>query len=124
MTQLVRVTVEDCIDVYRGVKKDTGNEYVIGTWKVRGILDGKVFAAKAFTDNHKKLEECKGLIIDVLISIEGKEYNGKMYNDVIITEIKKEEVKVDVPGMEMVLPESGASVADMLVNDNDNVLPF
>ena len=87
MNSVVRVTVEECVDVYQGTSKATGDPFIIGTWKFKGMLDSKYFVGKAFSSMHASLESAKGLVIDVNVSFEAKEWNGKWFNDVTIVNV-------------------------------------
>lgn len=110
MNTIARVTVEDCLEVYNGTSKTTGDPYIIGTWKLKGMLDNKYIACKAFTSIHGILSNAKGLIIDVDINIEGREHNGKWYNELTVTKV---------------LIDNGSSVNDVPgeVNQKDPVEP-
>jgi len=100
MTTLVRLVPQKCVDEYNGVSKQTGNAFTIGTWIVKGVLDGKEFVVKAFTTLHAALKDAasKSMMIDCHITIECKEWNGKYYNDVTMTGIENtEKGNEDVP---------------------------
>ena len=86
MTTLVRLVPQKCVDEYNGVSKQTGNAFTIGTWIVKGVLDGKEFVVKAFTTLHAALKDAasKSMMIDCHIAMECKEWNGKYYNDVTL----------------------------------------
>ena len=110
MNSVVRVTVEECTETYNGTSKATGDPFVIGTWKLKGVLDGKVFIGKAFTSVHGLLTNAKGLIVDVDVTLEAKEYNGRWYNELTVTKV---------------LVDNGSSVNDVPgeINQRDPVEP-
>lgn len=98
MNSQVRFMVEECVSTYNGTSKTSGNPYTIGTWKLKGVTDGKIFVANAFSTEHQILQASVGLLMDAFITVEAREYNGKWYNDVKISNISNPDGgKVDVP---------------------------
>ena len=124
MNAVVRLVPEECVEVFNGNSKTTGNAYTIGTWTVKGVLDGKLFAVKAFTAIHEVLNNSKGLILDAEISVVGKEYNGKWYNDVSIVSLMNQTSAEDVPTQQAEQSTPAAPVFNNGGEDDENVLPF
>lgn len=126
MNSQVRFVVEECVGTYNGTSKSTGDAYVIGTWKLKGVSDGKIFVANAFTALHNTLLESIGLIMDALITVEAREYNGKWYNDVKITTIipNQENVKADLPTSSTISGAMASTIASASFVGGDNDLPF
>lgn len=114
------------LDEYKGVSRD-GNPYVIGTWKVKGVLDGKEFAVKAFSDSDERLTASVGMSVDCTIELSGKPWKDKYFNDVSISNVKNKEGVQDVPSS---LPESktpmmeASSYGIKLGGNQETDLPF
>lgn len=114
------------IKVYNGVTKE-GKEYSIGTWKVQGVLDGKVFAVTAFTETDTILSQNVNISVDCVIDIYGKQWQDKFFNEIMVSKVMNKEVIHDVPDA---LPEErtpmmdAASMGIKLDGDLLNDLPF
>lgn len=128
MTAVVRITIEALEDEYNGVSKASGNPYTIGTWRVKGVVDNKVFVVKAFTNMHDiiKVAHRKGMEIDATIDISASEYKGKLYNNINVTGIMNQEaITQDVPTTEVANSAPvQESVVETILDDTDDVLPF
>lgn len=114
------------IKVYNGATKE-GKEYSIGTWKVQGVLDGKVFAVTAFTETDTILSQNVNISVDCVIDIYGKAWQDKFFNEIMVSKVMNKEVVHDVPSA---LPEErtpmmdAASMGIKLDGDLLNDLPF
>ena len=118
----IRITVVECLKVYSGTAK-SGNDYTVGTWKVKGVLDGKEFLVTAFNKWHEILDTAKdGIILDCSLTISCKEWDGKWFNDVSISDITLPGgQQPDLPKNDLPIEEKPPVFAG---GDEDDGLPF
>lgn len=82
------------VDVYKGTSEK--GDYIIGTWKLQGVNGNDCLIAKAFSNIDNKLEKCRGREVSVEFDIKHTEYNGKFYNNIMVTFVDYNEEQ-DVP---------------------------
>ena len=82
------------VDVYKG--RSEKGDYIIGTWKLQGVNGNDCLIAKAFSNMDEKLEKCRGKEVSVEFDIKHTEYNGKFYNNIMVTFVDYNEEQ-DVP---------------------------
>lgn len=82
------------VDVYKGTSEK--GDYIIGTWKLQGVNGNDCLIAKAFSNMDEKLEKCRGKEVSVEFDIKHTEYNGKFYNNIMVTFVDYNEEQ-DVP---------------------------
>jgi len=120
MNIVARVTPVRCHKIYNGI--GANGDYIIGSWIVKGVTDGKEFSVDAFTDNHNYILANPSLQMDMEIEIGGKPYQETFYNKLSIKNIIKPEGVQDLPNT---LPpvSNGVEVNGGLGNTNSD-LPF
>lgn len=93
MIVAARIIPVRLFSTYEGNKD--GNAYSIGTWIVKSIVDGKEFSLKAFQKEHSYLQSHIDVTIDCELSITGKPWQDKYFNEIQIQNIANMESGVE-----------------------------
>lgn len=121
----VRIQPVERISEYKGSKD--GNDYVVGTWKVKNVSDGSIVLVSCFTKEDETLSKNMNLEMDAELSIFCRDWNkdgkkGSM-NNVNLSKIVGPQTEQDIPNN---APQPIASSTSNVFNpaDNPNDLPF
>lgn len=120
MNIIQRVEIDRLLEERKG--QSSHGEWTMGLWLVKSVVSGKKVSVSAFGEMNAKIAAMSkdNLIIDCEIAIEAKEYNGRWYNNFTVVNIIGENniSENDTPDT------SVAVVADIVEDDDENVLPF
>ena len=120
MNIIHRVEIDRLLEERKG--HSSHGEWTMGSWLVKSVLSGKKVAVSAFGEINSKLTVISKdhLVVDCEIMIEAKEYNGRWYNNFTVVNIISENniSENDTPDTPV------AVVADIVEDDDENVLPF
>ena len=121
----VRIQPVERISEYKGSKD--GNDYVVGTWKVKNVSDGSIVLVSCFTKEDETLSKNMNLEMDAELSIFCRDWNkdgksGSM-NNVNLSKVIGPQTEQDIPND---APPPIASNSGSIFNpaDNPSDLPF